>query len=415
MRYIKRILFVFLLLLIVGCDVKEIIPKFKYEDVLNMTSNEKEININEYTIYGKHFNIKIDLLENVSLVLKNDDVELMYPLFMMDDVCSVARYINDGLNLDKVPIGEYVVLLKEEIDGKVNYYNFINNTSYGNMEYYTMTSNLKNNLINIGFDTFNNKNYMYLEVKETVLPSDVYDIILDPGHGGKDSGAVNGKYQENSLNLEYAMSLKEALEEEGFKVRLTRTTTTEELKTYGVGSRTAIPYESKAKLMLSLHLNSSDSKKNTGVEIYTAYDDDITFAKKIADNIVKETSSDYSINPLNRVSNGVYTRIYEQENIKSTYNQAIREGWTPYNIKPNTTYYYFIRETGGILTKAFADGRNTNYEANPYYNANYGVEAYLIESGYISNNDNLKIILNEKDNYVKALKNSILEYVKEEL
>ena len=44
----------------------------------------------------------------------------------------------------------------------------------------------------------------------------------------------------------------------------------------------------------------------------------ITFAKTIADNIVKETSSDYSINPLHRVSNGVYTRIYSQENIKST-------------------------------------------------------------------------------------------------
>ena len=28
-------------------------------------------------------------------------------------------------------------------------------------------------------------------------------------------------------------------------------------------------------------------------------------------------------------------------------------------------------------------------EANPYYNANYGAEAYLLELGYISNSKNL--------------------------
>ena len=63
------------------------------------------------------------------------------------------------------------------------------------------------------------------------------------------------------------------------------------------------------------------------------------------------------------------------------------------------------------MTKAFADGRNPKYEANPYYNANYGVEAYLLELGYISNSKNLKILLNEKDEYVKAIKNSVLAYV----
>ena len=90
---------------------------------------------------------------------------------------------------------------------------------------------------------------------------------------------------------------------------------------------------------------------------------------------------------------------------------AIEDGWEPYEIKEDTTYYYFIRETGGITTKAFADGRNPKYEANPYYNANYGVEAYLLELGYISNSKNLKILLNEKERYVKAIKESVKYYL----
>lgn len=38
-----------------------------------------------------------------------------------------------------------------------------------------------------------------------------------------------------------------------------------------------------------------------------------------------------------------------------------------------------LRETGGIATKAYVDGRNPNYGKNMFYNSNIGVEAYLLE------------------------------------
>ena len=38
-----------------------------------------------------------------------------------------------------------------------------------------------------------------------------------------------------------------------------------------------------------------------------------------------------------------------------------------------------LRETGGIATKAYVDGRNPNYGANMFYNVNIGGEAYVLE------------------------------------
>ena len=164
--------------------------------------------------------------------------------------------------------------------------------------------------------------------------------------------------------------------------------------------------------MLSIHLNSTSTYNGSGgVEVYIASGDDTYFAKKIADNIVSNTSTVYSSNSYDRIEKGVYERIYKESDIKDTYNTALKEGWIPYEISDNTTYYYFIRETGGIVTKAFADGRNPKYEANPYYNSNHGVEAYLLELGYISNSKNLKVLLNEKEKYVKAIKESVMYYI----
>ncbi len=47
-------------------------------------------------------------------------------------------------------------------------------------------------------------------------------IILDPGHGGKDAGAVNSLGTEAQYNLDVATRLKSLLEKQGFRVLLTR-------------------------------------------------------------------------------------------------------------------------------------------------------------------------------------------------
>ena len=418
----KRIIILFIfIILLCGCG-KDKIDNPYYETLLK-TEKEKTIELVEYTRYGKHLNLKFKTdINDAKIVLKDNTYEYVYPLYQEDGYYVTNEYINSGINLDTIPVGNYVVLLREVVkndkgEDVKKYYHFENKTKYSNMEYYTMTKkdnegNNYNNKVDFIFDEYMDYKFLKIDVKKSELPDDVYDIVLDPGHGGDDPGAVNGKYHEADFNLKYAILLKDKLEEDGLKVKLTRESS-KAPKTYGYNSRVGIPYEAKAKLMLAIHQNSGD-RYASGVEIYMAYGDNPYMAKALADNIASRTSSSYSANRINRINDGVYLRIFTASDIASSSKKAQREGWTYYTQQPNTTYYYFIRETGGIMTKAFVDGRNPQYEANPYYQENYGVEAYLVEMGFISNKKNLQALQDEQDNYLEGLYESIKYYINSE-
>ena len=388
-------------------------PRFAYEDLLVVSSGEVEVN--RFTIYGKHLNLEGTLPTNESeeekkytVVLKNDKEEKIIPTIIDGDIFKLSNNINDGINLETMKIGDYVLMLKEINTN--SYYTLINKTEYHDNVYYTITKNKKNNKITFPELTFDKFNYWTINIVDTVLPDDVYDVVIDPGHGGVDTGASNGSYHESRFTLDYGKTLAEALREEGLKVKLTRE---EDVKIdhYGEGSRTGIPYEVKAKLMLSVHLNSSNSSKQKGVEIYTAYNDNYDFAKSIAKNIVDEVGTVYSNNPIHKIMDGVYMRVYSASDREGLKRDGQKGHFEPYVIDENTTYYYFIRETGGIMTKAFSDGRNPQYKANPYRNLNQGVEAYLCEIAYISQKDDLNLVLNKKDDFIRALKKSVLSYL----
>lgn len=56
-------------------------------------------------------------------------------------------------------------------------------------------------------------------------PTGTADIVLDPGHGGSDPGAVNEEFNlyERDLNLEIALQTADILRSQyGFRVALTR-------------------------------------------------------------------------------------------------------------------------------------------------------------------------------------------------
>jgi len=71
-----------------------------------------------------------------------------------------------------------------------------------------------------------------------------------------------------------------------------------------------------------------------------------------------------------------------------------------------------LRETGGIATGAYVDGRNKSYGKNLYYNSNVGIEAYLLELGYINSKVDLQNIVTNQSGYVegvvKAIKDKLL-------
>ena len=72
-----------------------------------------------------------------------------------------------------------------------------------------------------------------------------------------------------------------------------------------------------------------------------------------------------------------------------------------------------IRESGGIITGAYVDDSNPEkIGVNKYYNSNVGVEAYILELGYLTNNEDFSVITTKKDAYAQAIADTIIEEIK---
>ena len=94
----------------------------------------------------------------------------------------------------------------------------------------------------------------------------VKTIVLDPGHGGKDPGAVGrGGLREKDVTLKLGLMLREKLTREaGAKIILTRDTDV----FIPLEERTAIANSRDADLFVSIHINASPRRAATGIETY---------------------------------------------------------------------------------------------------------------------------------------------------
>jgi len=93
----------------------------------------------------------------------------------------------------------------------------------------------------------------------------VRTIVIDPGHGGKNPGAVGRRrVVEKNVVLNIAKELKALLQERNYQVYLTR----EEDVHIGLKARTRFANEKSADLFISIHANAHHSASATGVETY---------------------------------------------------------------------------------------------------------------------------------------------------
>ena len=285
------------------------------------------------------------------------------------------------------------------------------------IEYYTVTKENKNRKAQIKFKEkkYNERKYSYmsLSLQDSKLPNDIYDIVIDSGHGGTDAGVKLGSDAESNITLEYAKILKENLEKNGFKIKLTRDDENTDLyndtNMYDSAGRITSACKAKSKLMISFHINNGE-KNLKGFEVYVPCKSNLDFAKNLTKNIKEYSTISFSNNTSYKESDGIYLKNFTPNVIKEYENTANKKGYEPYKITTDTPFLYTIREVGGIATNAYVDGRNTSYSANAYYNVNFGTECYQLELGYIKND--LEIIKNEKEAYIRAITEAILEWNK---
>ena len=92
----------------------------------------------------------------------------------------------------------------------------------------------------------------------------VKTIVIDPGHGGKDPGAVSQARKEKQIVLSLSKTLRGLLVKKGYNVRLTRETDV----FLPLRKRTQFATNQKADLFISIHVNASLSVKAAGIETY---------------------------------------------------------------------------------------------------------------------------------------------------
>lgn len=108
-------------------------------------------------------------------------------------------------------------------------------------------------------------------------------ICIDPGHGGAQPGACNGKYEEKTATLQISRLIAAKLQNEGFKVIMTRDSDTD----VSLKRRCEISNKAGADAFISIHLNSCHSKTPHGAETWKWHATRM-FSLTLADNVQKE-------------------------------------------------------------------------------------------------------------------------------
>jgi len=123
-------------------------------------------------------------------------------------------------------------------------------------------------------DVYNGKNQSKAKkdtkARSKVLPDKsvfkVKRVVIDPGHGGKDPGAVGpGGTREKDIVLRVGKKLGKLLKKDhGVEVIYTR----DRDKFVPLNERTEIANSKKADLFISIHTNASEKRKTRGMETY---------------------------------------------------------------------------------------------------------------------------------------------------
>lgn len=180
----------------------------------------------------------------------NGDVLNNIPVYESPDTTSVV--------LEEVFTGEWAQLISEE-EGFVE---------------------VKTNAGNQGFVAEEQAQISTVDKKTTKSSLENSVILLDPGHGGNDPGAEssNKYYLEKNLTLATAEAVRDALEEAGATVYLTR----EDDSYVSLDDRTKMAIEESADIFISLHYDSyATSDTLSGYTTYYYYE----ASEALADNI----------------------------------------------------------------------------------------------------------------------------------
>ncbi|HUK11682.1 MAG TPA: N-acetylmuramoyl-L-alanine amidase [Thermoanaerobaculaceae bacterium] len=135
----------------------------------------------------------------------------------------------------------------------------------------------------------------------------VRKVVIDPGHGGSDPGAMTGGVAEKEITLDVARRLASDLSSAGFVATLTR----DDDRTLSLQERVAAANAAGGDVFLSIHVNSIPVAVRRGVETYYLGPASDPGTEKLAG--AENSGSGYSLADFRRLLAGVYADVRQDE------------------------------------------------------------------------------------------------------
>ena len=211
-----------------------------------------------------------------------------------------------------------------------------------------------------------------------------YTIVVDPGHGGHDSGARGNGYNEKDIALQVATRLANNLRRD-YNVIMTRDSDF----FVPLDTRAKIGNDANADFFISIHLNSGSSSSANGTEVfYFSKKDEGSYAARVA-QIENRVDSSYGDTPF---SDLVVKDIFYRTNQKKS--QAIAT-----TVLDNLINTIGLRRRG-VFGANFAVLRGSNSPS------------ILVELGFMNNYGDLSQYLTPEgqERAAQAIANAIRQY-----
>lgn len=231
--------------------------------------------------------------------------------------------------------------------------------------------------------------------------SDRFTLVIDPGHGGKDPGAIGRFSREKNINLSVAKAFGELVEKNCPDVKVVYTRKTDVF--IPLARRAEIANDAKADLFVSIHTNALPGRAiSRGAETYTLgmarADENLEVAKR--ENSVILVEDDYQ-------------ERYEGFDPKSAESYIIFELMQDQYMAQSVDFAKMVqkefRTTGGRPDKGV-------HQAGFLVLRETSMPSVLIELGYISTHDE-ETFLNSQNGIRKmsqSIYNAFLAYKKEQ-
>ncbi|ATE67547.1 N-acetylmuramoyl-L-alanine amidase [Rhizorhabdus dicambivorans] len=202
-------------------------------------------------------------------------------------------------------------------------------------------------------------------------------VVIDAGHGGHDPGSqsADGRYREKDVALGIAQAIRDELVASG-RVRVALTRNTDRFLV--LGERREIARRLKADLFISVHADSAENRAARGASIYTL--SEVASDRVAAQLAAKENRADIlngvDLGGENNEVSSILLDLAQREtmNISSQFAALLQR-----EMAPTIHFKDDAHRFAGLIVLKAPD-----------------VPSVLLETGYISNDDDLALLLSKE-------------------